>query len=75
MGMAPAPKIYIQNRQGKKVTVISGLHTYGTARLEKIAKKLKAKLGCGGTVKNGVVEIQGDKALDIQKWFEAKNKG
>jgi len=71
---SPKPRIYIEKRGGKQVTVISGLHTYGGARLEAMAKELKTMLGCGGTVKNGIIEIQGSKALEIAEWFYKKNK-
>ena len=58
---------------GKYVTVISGLHTYGFDRLSAMAKELKSKLGAGGTVKDGAIEIQGDKAAAIQSWFQGKS--
>lgn len=67
---SPVPKIRLERRRGKDVTVISGLHTYGSARLEAIAKELKTALGTGGTVKNGVIEIQGDKVGPVKGWFE-----
>lgn len=63
---SPAPKIRLEQRAGKSVTVISGLHTYGEKRLNEIAAGFKSKLGTGGTVKNGVIEIQGDKIEQIQ---------
>lgn len=66
----PKPKIYLEHRRGKQVTLISGLHTYGEARLNAIAKELKTSLGTGGTVKNGVIEIQGDKILQVKEWFD-----
>jgi translation initiation factor 1 len=65
---SPKPKIYIEKRKGKSVTVISGLHTYGTARLEAIAKELKVKLGVGGTVKDGKIEIQGEWVEAVKQW-------
>ena len=70
MGQSPVPKIFIQKRAGKVVTLISGLHTYGEARLDGIAKELKTALGAGGTVKNGVIEIQGDQVDSIKSWFK-----
>ncbi|MGH9442760.1 MAG: translation initiation factor [Thermoanaerobaculia bacterium] len=46
-------------RAGKTVTLVAGLEEdEGTLTL--LAKKLKACCGAGGTVKGGVVEIQGD---------------
>jgi translation initiation factor 1 len=48
-----------KGRKGKGMTVITGvpLHPEG---LRDLAKQLKQKCGTGGTVKNGVIEIQGD---------------
>lgn len=48
-----------KGRKGKGVTLINGLPLEGTP-LKEFAKKLKQKCGTGGTVKNGVIEIQGD---------------
>ena len=48
-----------KGRGGKSVTVIEGLQLSGED-CEKLLKQLKAKLGTGGTVKNGTLEIQGD---------------
>ncbi len=67
---SPVPRIRLENRAGKAVTVISGLHTYGSKRLETIARELKTTLGVGGTVKNGTIEIQGDKVAPIKEWFD-----
>ena len=66
---SPAPKIRLEKRAGKSVTVISGLHTYGSNRLDVIARELKSILGAGGTVKNGTIEIQGDKVEPVKTWF------
>ena len=48
-----------KGRNGKEVTVITGL-PLGQDELSQLARQLKQKLGTGGTVKDGVVEIQGD---------------
>jgi len=48
-----------KGRGGKSVTIIEGL-SISTKDSEKLLKQLKAKLGTGGTVKNGSLEIQGD---------------
>ena len=51
-------KVYsTKKRFGKLVTVVEGLDK---EVLEKTAKELKHRLACGGTVKNGVVVLQGD---------------
>ncbi len=48
-----------KGRKGKGMTIVSGvpLHPEG---LRDLAKQLKQKCGTGGTVKGGVIEIQGD---------------
>jgi translation initiation factor 1 len=66
---SPKPKIYLEKRGGKQVTIVSGLHTYGEQRLNAIAKELKIALGAGGTVKNGIIEIQGNKMELVKAWF------
>jgi translation initiation factor 1 len=48
-----------KGRGGKSVTVIEGLRL-SDEDSEKLLQQLKAKLGTGGTVKNGTLEIQGD---------------
>ena len=48
-----------KGRAGKGVTLIKGLALDASA-LTQLAKTLKAACGSGGTVKDGVIEIQGD---------------
>ncbi len=48
-----------KGRKGKGVTLIRGI-PLTEKDLKALAKKLKAKCGTGGTVKDGVIEIQGD---------------
>lgn len=74
-GMPPAPKIRLEKRMGKYVTTITGLHTYGAKRLEMMARELKSGFATGGTVKNGTIEIQGDKVVVIRNWFKEKKEG
>lgn len=46
---------------GKTVTVVTGL-PLTSAELTTLAGELKRRCGCGGTVKEGTIEIQGDHA-------------
>jgi len=48
-----------RHRAGKQVTLISGF-VGEEAQLESLGKQLKARLGTGGSVKDGAVMIQGD---------------
>jgi translation initiation factor 1 len=48
-----------KGRKGKGVTLISGV-SLGAQALAALAKDLKQRCGTGGTVKDGVIEIQGD---------------
>ncbi len=48
-----------KGRKGKGMTVITGVPLDET-RLEELGKQLKTKCGAGGTVRDGVIEIQGD---------------
>ncbi|PWC14071.1 stress response translation initiation inhibitor YciH [Brenneria roseae subsp. americana] len=58
-------------RKGKGVCVISGIDL-DDAALDKLAAELKKKCGCGGSVKEGVIEIQGDKRDLLKQLLEAK---
>jgi translation initiation factor 1 len=48
-----------KGRKGKGVTLIKGL-ALDTLALAQLGKQLKTACGTGGTVKDGVIEIQGD---------------
>ncbi len=53
-------RIKVEKRpKGKVVTAVSGLDPEGND-LAELAAKLKSRCGSGGTVKDGVIEIQGD---------------
>jgi translation initiation factor 1 len=47
-------------RAGKTVTVVTGFAGIGLPEKERLAKRMRAACGCGGTVKDGRIEIQGD---------------
>jgi translation initiation factor 1 len=45
--------------RGKTVTLVKGLALDGAA-LAALGKQVRTACGCGGTVKDGVIEVQGD---------------
>jgi translation initiation factor 1 len=47
-------------RGGKTVTIVTGFIGIGLPEKESLAKKMRNACGCGGTVKDGDIEIQGD---------------
>lgn len=55
-----------KGRKGKGVTLITGLPLDDTP-LKQLAKSLKQKCGSGGSIKNGVIEIQGDHRTELEK--------
>ncbi len=61
-----------KGRKGKGVTLISGV-PLNKEGLKKLAKTLKQKCGSGGSVKDGVIEIQGDHRDTLEK--EINNLG
>ena len=54
-------------RGGKTVTVASGFVGIGLAEKEQLAKKIQKACGSGGTVKDGCIEIQGDKREQVAR--------
>ena len=60
-----------KGRKGKGVCIVSGLDVEDT-QLKLIAAELKKVCGCGGAVKEGKIEIQGDKRDVIKAHLEKK---
>ncbi|MBN1275173.1 stress response translation initiation inhibitor YciH [Candidatus Woesearchaeota archaeon] len=50
---------------GKPYTVVEGINEH-EIDIKDLAKKLKAKFACGGTAKDGFIELQGNHAKDIK---------
>lgn len=68
-----------KGRGGKTVMVITGL-PLDAAGLSALAGELKRVCGCGGTAKDGTIEIQGDHAEKImaeltKRGYKAKRAG
>src|ERR1043165_173080 len=54
-------------RGGKTVTVVTGFVGIGLAEKEQLAKAMQKACGTGGTVKEGRIEIQGDKREEVAR--------
>lgn len=86
-GAAPTPRaqrlVRVQRTKagkgGKTVTLITGLEL-SDGEAKALLKALKARAGSGGTVKDGVIELQGDQlatalVLLEQEGFRPKQAG
>ncbi|MEZ6007803.1 MAG: stress response translation initiation inhibitor YciH [Planctomycetota bacterium] len=60
-----------KGRKGKGVTVVSGVPLAGS-ELDALAKRLKTRCASGGTVRDGVIEIQGDHRDTLVPLLEAE---
>jgi translation initiation factor 1 len=60
-----------KGRGGKSVTLVRGLALEAVA-LAALAKQLKAACGSGGTVKDGVIEVQGDHVVMLLAALEKR---
>ncbi len=54
-------------RGGKTVTVARNFTGIGQAEKEALCKKMRSAAGCGGTVKDGEIEIQGDQRETVAR--------
>ena len=61
------------HRGGKTVLAIEGFGAQHTdAAIEALAKRLRNRCGCGGTVRGRVVELQGDQPSRVREVLEAE---
>ncbi len=60
-------------RGGKTVTVIKNFVGIGLPEKEQLAKLMQRTCGTGGTVKNGQIEIQGDKREEVARILAEAN--
>jgi len=61
----------VKGRGGGTVIVISGI-PLAAPQIKELAGVLKKKCGCGGTVKDGVIEIQGDHRDTLSAELQAR---
>ena len=56
----------VKKKFGKQYTIIEGIDT-NEIDIKEVAKKLKNKFACGGTAKEGYIELQGNHLSKIQQ--------
>jgi len=59
-------------RGGKTVVVVSDFEALiSEAQIEELARKARQACGCGGTVREREIELQGDNAPKVRAFFES----
>lgn len=61
-------KVVKEKRRSSFVTLILHLSEDG-AQLKSMCSTLKQKLGCGGSVKEGQIELQGDQVQHVKSYL------
>mgnify|MGYP001597039285 CR=1 FL=1 len=56
----------VKRKFGKLITTVTGMNVKDVD-IKDVAKRLKSKLACGGTVKDGVIELQGNHAARVRE--------
>ena len=71
--LSKSQKIVLQRekkgRKGKTVTLIRGLEQQ-EEQLQQLARQLSKALGCGSSIEEGQILLQGDLTTRIQEWLE-----
>lgn len=58
----------VKKKFGKKYTIITGIDEK-EINIKEITKKLKNKFACGGTAKEGKIELQGDHKQGVKEFL------
>lgn len=62
-------KIFTEKRKfGKKYTMVEGINER-EIDIKDLTKKLKTKFACGGTVKDGKIELQGNHTQNVKSFL------
>ena len=60
-------KVYtVRRRFGKLMTIVEGIDEHDID-IKELTKTLKSKCACGGTAKNGQIELQGDHKTKVKE--------
>ena len=68
-------QVYLEKKKfNKYYTIVEGIDQK-EIDIKELSKKLKSSLACGGTVKNGKIELQGDHRNRIRPFLEKHGFG
>jgi len=63
--------VFVERRKwGREMTIVDGIDS--TINIRKLVKRLKGKLACGGTAKEGRLELQGNHMTRIAELLEGE---
>lgn len=63
-------KVLKERRKNSIVTLI--LHLPDLDQMKSFCSQLKQQFGCGGSVKDKRIELQGDKVEQVKEWLKQK---
>jgi translation initiation factor 1 len=64
-------RLETKGRGGKAVTVLFNM-PFAEDEARRIMRELQSQVGCGATIKDGAIELQGDRRDRVDQYFAAK---
>ena len=58
-----------KRRYGKMMTIVYGIDSHDLD-IDSLITQLKSKCACGGTIKDGIIELQGDHRTKVKETLE-----
>ncbi len=58
-----------KRRYGKMMTIVYGIDSHDLD-IDSLITQLKSKCACGGTIKDGILELQGDHRIKVKETLE-----
>ena len=58
-----------KRRYGKMMTIVYGIDSHDLD-IDSLITQLKSKCACGGTIKEGIIELQGDHRTKVKETLE-----
>lgn len=74
--LSDLPKVVLRRerkgRGGKTVTLIEGAEGFDELALDELARQVRKGLGCGASVEEGKIVVQGDQRERLESWLQGK---